>query len=257
MTAKTLLTAIALGALLTACTSAREQAMTRQARAAERTLERLPTIGDPGRVAAADIAFARMARDEGQWTAFRAYAASGAVVHGPGGPVPLETFINGRANPEQAIAWTPADIWSSCDGTLAVTFGRLQMPSGDVGSYVTVWELQSDRSYKWIYDIGALDNPQPAPEVDPDLPENAIIVPGMLAINGRIADCPAEGASVPQSPINITSGAPPEIGEWVADDGTLKVEWRQYAGGTRNVIVEWYRGGEWQIADTFTVPAGN
>lgn len=256
MIARTLLTAIALSAMLAACASPRQQAMTRQARAAERTLERLPTIGDPGRVAAADIAFARMARDEGMWTAFRATAAPGAMVHGPNGPVPLETFIAGRADPAEANAWTPADIWSSCDGTLAVTFGRLQVPSGEVGSYVTVWQMQSDRSYKWIYDIGALDNPQPAPEVDPDLPENAIIVPGMLAINGRIADCPTEGEQAAAINLRMVPDGS-QTGRFESADRTLEVVWTQTPEGRRGAAVRWVRDGQWQVADSFSVPASN
>lgn len=256
MTCKTLLAAVALAALVSGCTSPRQQAINRQARAAERTLERLPTIGDPGLVAAADIAFARQARDEGMWTAFRATAASGAVVHGANGPVPVETFINGRANPAEAVAWTPRDIWSSCDGTLAVTLGRLQMPTGEVGTYLTVWQLQSDRRYKWSYDIGTLDDPQPVRANDDELPEDAIIVPGLLSINGRVATCPAEGGQPPSPPLKTATPGTAQQGAYLSADGTLNVTWHHNQNGSRIAYVDWFRDGEWQSADTFVVPSG-
>ena len=69
----------------------------------------------------------------------------------------------GRADPPEPIRWAPTDVWSSCDGKLAVTLGRFLRPNGLVGDYITVWELQSDNSYKWIYDTGTPDDPQPAP----------------------------------------------------------------------------------------------
>lgn len=256
MIGRTCIAAIALGALLSACASPRQQAISRQARAAERTLQRLPTIGDPGLVAAADIAFAKQARDEGMWTAFRATAATGAVVHGVNGPVPVEVFVTGRADPAESVAWTPRDIWSSCDGTLAVTLGRLQTPSGEVGTYLTVWELQPDRGYKWVYDIGALDDPQPAPPDESELPEDAIIVPGLLGINGRVATCAADRPQMSSPPLKTGTSAALQQGEYRSDDGTLKMTWHHTEIGSRVAYVDWFRDGEWQSADTFFVPPG-
>jgi len=254
MIARYLVATAALAALLAACTSPHEQRHAQQARSAERVLDRIGTIGDPGVVAAADIAFARMARDEGQWTAFRAYAAPGALIHTRDGPVPITTFTAGRADPEQSTAWTPNTIWSSCDGTLAVTFGRMQVPGGEVGSYVTVWELQDDRSYKWTYDIGAIDDPQPEPEAGPDVPEGEefILVPGMSSIEGRVADCP-NGAAVPAAP-GARVGIDSEFGSTWSDDRTLRWDWEHTAEGERKFALVWWRGGEWQEASSFAVP---
>ncbi len=255
MIGRLLIVTAAMAALLSACTSPQQQRRAEQGRSAERALDRIGTIGDPGLVAAADVAFARMARDEGQWTAFRRFAAPGAVIHGRNGPVPIETYIAGRADPEVSNAWTPNTIWASCDGTLAITFGRFQVPDGDVGSYVTVWELQPDRSYKWTYDVGALDDPQPEPEAGPDIPEgeDVIIVSGMSSIEGRVADCPTRGAALAQIPIRLAP-FPTRTGDAGSDDGSLRSTWFHTANGERRITVDWVRDGEWQEAVSFTVP---
>ena len=257
MIGRYLIASAALVALLSACASPQQQRRAQQARAAVQVLDRAGTIGEPGLVANADVAFARLARDEGQWTAYRATAAPGAVVHGVNGPVPLETFIAGRGNPPVSNAWTPNTVWASCDGTLSVTFGRYQVPNGDVGSYVTVWELQNDRSFKWTYDLRALDNPQPVPEVRPDVPEgeNVIIVPGMASIQGRVADCPVRGEALPPAPIS-SSVSGRQSDPKSSDDRTLRWHWSHATSGERMVSVLWRRDDEWQEAVAYTAPRG-
>ncbi|WP_271079369.1 hypothetical protein [Aurantiacibacter sp. MUD61] len=252
MNAKILVSAVALAAMLGACTSPREQALNRQSRAAERTLERIGSIGDPGRVAAADFAFARQARERGQWTAFAATAAPGAMLHGRNGLIEAAPWLAAQDDPEESVVWGPNTVWSSCDGTLAVTFGRFQDPEGLVGSYVTVWELQGDGSYKWIYDMGAQDNPQPPPPEDPDIPEGAIVVPGLTAINGMVADCPRAGEEQPEVYVPLMPMA--ESGGRFSEDRTLRWDWFQTASGQRSVIVNWIRDGEVQRALGWTAP---
>ncbi|MBH5321112.1 hypothetical protein [Aurantiacibacter sediminis] len=252
MNAKILISAVALFAMVGACTSPREQALNRQSRAAERTLERLGSVGDPGSVAAADFAFARMAREEGQWTAFAATAAPGALIHGENGPIEAAPWLAALDDPEESVVWGPNTVWSSCDGTLAVTFGRFQDTEGLVGNYVTAWELQSDGSYKWIYDIGAQDNPQPTPIEEPDIPEDAIIVPGLTAINGMVADCPRVGEAQPEIAVQLMPMA--ESGGRFSADRTLRWDWFHTASGERSVIVNWVRDGEVQRALFWTAP---
>ncbi len=245
--------AVVLLASLAACTNAREQQINRERRAATQFLERQGSVGDPGRVAAADFAFAKMAREEGQWTAFRAYAADDAVIHGENGLIPAQPWFADQDDPEEAVAWGPNAVWSSCDGTLAATFGRFIEPGGLVGSYVSIWELQRDNGYKYTYDLGVPDDPQPVPEPEQDIPEGAIVVPGLTAVEGRIADC---AEAVPLSPdVPVPAGASADTTR--ADDATLEWTWLHGADGTRTVVVNWLRDGEWQEAVRLVAPANS
>lgn len=248
--------ALAVLAMLAACTSPRQQAINRQARAATQFLQRQGSIGDPGRVAAADIAFARMAREEGQWSAFRAHAADDAVMDAPGGYAPVSQVLAGLEDPAQPVSWSPTDVWSSCDGTLAISLGRFIHPNGLVGDYVTVWELQRDNSYKWIYRTSAPDDPQPTPRPEADLPENAIVVEGMTAIEGRIADCPARGEGL-APPASANERASSISDTRFSKDGTMRVE-REYflADGRRELRFFWQRDGAWQQGLSFTLAPG-
>ncbi len=246
--------AIVATAMIAACASPQAQRVERERRAATQFLERQGSIGDPGRVAAADIAFAKMAREEGQWTAFLEYAAPGAVIHGVNGPIPAQPWLAQQENPPVSVAWTPNTVWSSCDGTLAVSFGRFQEPDGKVGSYVSAWELQDDNSYRYTYDLGVLDDPQPVRQPREELPEDAIIVPGMTAIEGRVADCPKADADFPEVPL-LSTALPHRSGSTRSDDGTLQWTWFQFGDGQRRVTVQWLRDGSVQEALNFSVPA--
>lgn len=242
--------AVVLLSTLAACSSAGQRQVARQASAAAQVLERQGSIGEPGRVAAADFAFAKMAREEGQWTAFRAYAASDAVIHGRNGLIPAQSWLADQQDPEQSVAWGPNAVWSSCDGTLAASFGRFVEPEGQVGSYVTIWELQGDNSYKYTYDLGTPDDPQPVQQPEEQLPEGAIVVPGLTAIEGRVADCPE---AVPMSPdIAVPAGTASATKR--AKDQTLEWTWLHGPDGARSVVVNWLRDGEWQEAVRLVAP---
>ncbi|RJY09345.1 hypothetical protein [Aurantiacibacter aquimixticola] len=252
MTGRFLIATVALGALLSACASPQQQQRARQANMAERVLERAGSIGDPGKVAAADFAFARAAQEDGQWTAFRRYAAPGAVLHGRNGPVPVTSFLSGMDDPSEAVEWAPNTVWSSCDGTLAISFGRFEDTEGLVGSYVSAWALQRDGSYKYTYDLGAPDNPQPVRDPEGEAPDDAIVVEGLRSVQGRIADCPRRGEIIPLPPLRIVDGARQETA--MSDDKTLAWTWYHTDQGVRSVNVQWYRGGEWQDAVNFAAP---
>jgi hypothetical protein len=108
---------------------------------------------DPSAVIAAELAFARAAQDKGQWSAFAEFAADDAVMFVPQ-PVKAKEWLKGRQNPAQAVRWQPHQVWSSCDGSLAVTKGAWQRPDGSVGYFTTVWARQRDGQYKWVMDQG-------------------------------------------------------------------------------------------------------
>lgn len=241
-------------ASLAACTSPQAQRERQQARSASAFLERQGSIGDPGRVAAADFAFARMAREEGNWTAFRHYAAPNAVMDAPGGWAPAAQLLAGLEDPPEPILWAPTRVWSSCDGRLAATLGRSRRPNGIVGTYISIWELQPDNEYRYIYDTGVADDPQPEPVEPQDIPEDAIVVPGLTAIEGYVADCPSQGEAVPEPPA-FMFGPGVQGHSQTSSDGTLRYNRLVAEDGSREVFVEWYRKGEWQEAVRLEIPA--
>ena len=119
----------------------------------------------PSRVIAAELAFARAAQEKGQWSAFAEYATEDAVMFVPQ-PTNAQAWLKGRANPPQAVRWQPHQVWSSCDGSLAVAKGALQRPDGSAGYFTTVWARQAKKKagYRWLlYHEGALAEPLAAP----------------------------------------------------------------------------------------------
>ena len=118
----------------------------------------------------AERAFAAMAQTEGQWAAFRAFAAPEGVMFVPE-QVNAQEWLSGRADPPFAVMWWPGRSWVSCDGSLAVNSGPWTRPAGRMGGgyFTTVWARQPDGGWKWLLDHGdELPTPRPAgdaPEV--------------------------------------------------------------------------------------------
>jgi hypothetical protein len=155
---------LAAAALLTALAGG---AAAQQSRTPDRFL-----TADPSKVVAAELAFARLAQEKGQWTAFVETSTDKAVMFSPA-PVLTHQFLKGRANPAVAVKWQPHQVWMSCDGSLAVTKGAWQRPQG-VGYFTTVWQRQRDGNYKWVMDQGdGLEQPLAEPEM----------------IGGKVAQC--------------------------------------------------------------------
>ena len=137
----------------------------------------LTPTANPSRVVAVELAFARAAQEDGQWTAFRDYADDEGVMFVPE-PVVARDWLDKRADPAQAVRWQPHQVWSSCDGSLAVTRGAWQRADGTNGYFTTVWKRQRNGEYRWTLDQGdALDTPLDAPEF----------------IRTDVAECPAPG----------------------------------------------------------------
>lgn len=109
--------------------------------------------GEPSTVIAAELAFARAARDKGTWTAFREYATPDAVWPGPQWQN-VQTALRGVADPAQPIVWTPDMVWISCDGSFALSTGPATYPTGDERRFATIWQRQNDGEYRWVVDQG-------------------------------------------------------------------------------------------------------
>lgn len=212
---------------------------------------RIERVAQPGNVAASDIAFARAARDEGAGAAFRRFAADDAIVHLPNGPVPAGAWLAGGSGAGPAADWAPREVWSSCDGSLAVTFGRSRDAAGLVGSYVTAWErTRRGGQHRWTYYAQVLDDPQPPPRRRPEVPEgpNVIVVEEFDSIAGRTADCTVRTGLMPlPAPDARMAGDR-------AEDGTLSWRWEHRTREGGRFVVEYLREGRWQEALDFTIP---
>jgi hypothetical protein len=185
---------------------------------------------NPSAAIAAELAFARLAREKGQWTAFRDTAAPDAVMFAPA-MVLARQWLDDRPDPPTPLAWQPYQVWSSCDGSLMVTHGAWQR--GDKhGWFTTVWRRQpKDRGYKWVFDHG-------------DETSDPLEAPDMIA--AKVADCPDRRA---RQPISAAAGRrhesrsereqpaipfDPTSREGRSNDGTLTWQVTADAAGTHD-----------------------
>lgn len=205
--------------------------------------------GNPSALIAAESAFARLAREKGQWTAFAATAAETAEMFVPQ-RVLAKAWLKGRANPPSAVQWQPSAVWISCDGSAGVTFGAFH--GNGEGWFSTVWERQKKSDYKWVLDQGG-DLTAPLAGAD--------------FITGKVADCvarprrnplaeappplpkPPRDAAPPQRPLAgpipplaMAAGADSKDGRSV--DGTLAWRSAVLPGGTRLWTVWMWQDGK-------------
>lgn len=183
--------------------------------------ERSPTAGyaDPSAVIAAELAFAQLAQDKGQWTAFRTTATKDAVMFVPQ-MVLAQDHLSGKADPATAVKWQPHQVWSSCDGSLAVTRGGWQAGE-ESGWFTTIWQRQQKGQYKWIMDQG---EPLPMPLDAPEM------------IVAKVADCPPGYRGKKQKRKDVKGKVvlgDPAFRTGQSDDGTLTWEVRVEADGAR------------------------
>ena len=249
--AAALLVACAIPASLAACAAPRPGP---PPKVINRVLATAPGAAQPSTIVAAEIAFARAAREQGQWTAFRQFAAPGALIHAPSGPMPLDSFIAGQADPAEAVQWEPRAVAISCDGALAVSQGRYRDPDGTVGNFVTVWERQGDGQYRYVYDAGGPDVPQPPPRRQVE--DGDIVVTSIDAVLGLVASCPRGEGEVPPPPA-IPIGEDGKADARLSRDGTLRWRWEQRTDGTRFAAVDYFYEGRWLSAfEQSLTPAG-
>lgn len=183
-------------------------------------------VAQPGEVVAVELAFARAAREKGQWTAFAEYATRDALMFVPQ-PVNAQQWLKGRANPAEASRWQVHQVWSSCDGSLAASSGAFQQADGAHGRFVTLWQRQDKGGYKWVADMGERLE---VPLEEPDM------------VQAQVADCPqgaARGmvrgsAARPSTPQDST----------VSHDRTLAYSWASNGASGTVLTVRMMRDGE-------------
>lgn len=195
----------------------------------------LKPVANPGAVVAAEVAFNQMAQEKGEWTAFRATAAPEAEMFVPQRVRALD-FLKGKADPPQSVKWQPHLVWSSCDGSLAVTHGAWQRTSS-TGYFTTVWARGADGQYKWILDHG---DRLPVPLFAPEM------------IRSKVGDCTG------QPPVPLTA---PAVGtdfkQSVSRDQSLIVSSAVAPDGSRTVTVKLWNGSTHETVLQEQVAAGS
>ncbi|MDN3646603.1 hypothetical protein QWY75_10375 [Pontixanthobacter aestiaquae] len=218
----------------------------------KRALVGAPGVAQPSKVVAAELALARAVQEDGQWTAFRAFAAPGAIIHSRKGPVLASTWLAGLKDPVEAVRRSPDTVWMSCDSTIAVSEGRFREPDSVVGSFVTVWQRQPDRAYLWIYDVAVRDDPQPAPKAQEEpIGEDEILVTAMESIRGLVADCQRPGferTDAKPAPPALTIPEGTRNAVTISRDSTLRWRWEHPETGQRRFVAEYLTSGRWQVA---------
>lgn len=111
--------------------------------------------------------FARLSREAGIEIAFPHFAAEGAVVFSPS-PANLAAWLEGHPAPDSLLDWHPALAGIADSGDLGWTSGPWSLETGTdrgtvYGTYLTVWRLQQDGTWKWEIDTGVW-HPEPAGE---------------------------------------------------------------------------------------------
>lgn len=169
----------------------------------------------------AERAFNRAAQTQGQWTAFRQFAAADAVVFTPQEARAHDVLPT--KNPPIAVQWWPAESYVSCDGTAAINTGPWVRPTG-FGYFTTAWQRQADGHFKWTYDGGdALATPRA-------LPEQPLV---------RRASCRFQRSANPNF---ATMAAPAGPGHGKSEDGTLLWDWKVAPDGSRTFTAWLWNG---------------
>ena len=189
----------------------------------ERQRAFLGHAAEPSAVIAAELAFARMAREKGQWTAFGETATEDAVWPNPGW-VNVNQSIKGWPDPARAIVWEPDSVTVSCDGSFALSTGPAAWPDGRKTRFATIWQRQDDGRYRWVLDQGF------------DL-EAGYAKPEM--IGAAVAEC---GERARGRPPRARRGEPWQSGQ--SDDGSLAWTTELRADCSRSFTVRARRDGE-------------
>lgn len=122
-----------------------------------------PLSANPSAFIAAEIGFARLAQEKGQWTAFRETAAPEAVMFVPQ-RVKARDWLKSQKDPAEAVKWQPHAVYVSCDGNAGATTGAWQK-DGENGYFTTIWVRDEKGRINWILDHGdALTSPREAPD---------------------------------------------------------------------------------------------
>ena len=187
--------------------------------------ERDFVTANPSAVIAAELEFARAAREDGTWTAFREYSTEDALWPAPA-LSNVRRDLAGTPDPAEAIVWGPDAVWVSCDGSFALSTGPATYPNGRRSRFATIWQRQRDGDYRWVLDQGF------------DL-EAGYAEPEM--IGARVAECAAGTERSRWRRPEVRRSA--AWGSGRSNDGTLEWTTAIAADCTRTLTVRVSQGG--------------
>jgi hypothetical protein len=187
---------------------------------------RLRPAANPSAVITSELAFARLAREKGQWTAFRQTSTGDAVLFVPQ-RVNAHTWLKGRTDPATSVSWHPDAVWSSCDGSYAVTQGHWQSGNAS-GGFVTVWQRQGDErsrrtEYKWVLDMSVTTEHRAGPDE---------------TITAKVATCTPPALMSP--PLAVADGG--DTATAYARDNSLRWTSSVRVDKSRRIVVESWNG---------------
>ena len=180
---------------------------------------------DPSKVIAAELAFARMAREKGTWTAFRATSTDDALWPAPA-LTNVRQDLDDVPDPAEPIVWGPDAVWVSCDGSFALSTGPATQPNGRRSRFATIWQRQRNDEYRWVLDQG-FDL-----EADYDQPE---------MIGARVADCAPGRDQRRTRRFEVQRGG--AWGSGRSNDGTLEWATAIAPDCSRTLVVRMSQGG--------------
>lgn len=191
---------------------------------------------DPETAIDAERAFNRSAQTEGQWTAFRKFAAPDATMFVPQ-PVNAQEWLKDRKDPAKSVEWWPTANYVSCSGKVAVNTGGWVRADGSVGYFSTLWIQQDDGSWKWELDSGdalAAARPRPA---QPTVVRASCGGKPEIDMGGCLSD-------------DVSMGC------YAASDQSLQARWTR-TSGQRTFSVAIWNGHGWQevLNDMASEPA--
>jgi hypothetical protein len=180
----------------------------------------------------AERAFAAAAQTQGQWAAFRRFAAPDAIMV-TSEIVEAHPFLAKLKEPAAALKWAPERTVTSCDGKLAFSTGPWQAADGKTGGrYMTIWQRQADGGWKWVYDGGTSE-----PTVK-QLPS---------ASRDVTASCKLPTAALPKGGQERAGASPDGTLRWRLDPGPI--------GKSHLLRVDYSDAGAWHAA-TSTIVGG-
>ena len=192
-------------------------------------LRNRPLGPNPSAFIAAEIGFARLAQDKGQWTAFRETAAPDAVMFVPQRVRALD-WLKSQKDPAEAVKWQPHAVYVSCDGNVGVTTSAWQKGPAN-GYFTTVW-LRDPKTGKtlWTLDHGdALTAPRVAPDFIDSKQAACGTRPGVALDAGAEGEDRAVGLS-PDQTLSWTSVVQP--------DGARRITIRLWDGSAMQPVID-------------------